>query len=378
MRWPTRTAKAPAGLRPSSLRGSSLHRLRRLHARVVRLAGFLSKRPCDAASIACCSDRTIRSSRSPDGCRVGRSRAAASPTARHVEAFAPVGLARIARGETGSTRRAASHPTHSWRWMQGGSQPRSGEPHRPSRRSIRAGGARADRPRGNRLHAPRCVPPYAFVAMDAGRVAAAQRRAPPSVTSKHSRRWGSRGSPARKPTPCAALRPTLRIYGDGCRVGRTRAAASPTVRHVEAFAPVGLARIARGKPTPRAALRPTLRILAMDAGWVAAAQRRVPPPVTSKHSRRWGSRGSPARKPTPCAALRPTLRIRGEWCFMGQRTRLAPHHDIGSGSRSSPMRGGSGMNSSWSRSGSFMRPACQSARAWSMRSFEDDTKFQSM
>ena len=94
-----------------------------------------------------------------DGCRVGRSRAAASPTARHVEAFAPVGLARIARPETGSTRRAASHPTHSWRWMQGGSQPRSGEPHRPSRRSIRAGGARADRSRGNRLHASRCVPP---------------------------------------------------------------------------------------------------------------------------------------------------------------------------------------------------------------------------
>ena len=25
--------------------------------------------------------------------------------------------ARIARAETGSTRRAASHPTHSWRWM---------------------------------------------------------------------------------------------------------------------------------------------------------------------------------------------------------------------------------------------------------------------
>ena len=116
----------------------------------------------------------------------------------------------------------------------------------------------------------------------------------------------------------------------------------------------------------------------MDVGWVAAAQRRAPPPVTSKHSRRWGSRGSLARKPAPRAALRPTLRIRGEWCFMGQRTRLAPHHDIGSGSRSSPMRGGSGMNSSWSRSGSFMRPACQSARAWSMRSFEDDTKFQSM
>lgn len=50
--------------------------------------------------------------------------------------------------------------------------------------------------------------------------------------------------------------------------------------------------------------------------------------------------------------------------------------DIGSGF--APSFGGSGMNSSWSRSGSFMRPAAQSARAWSSRSGEEETKFQSM
>src|SRR5689334_14822817 len=37
-----------------------------------------------------------------------------------------------------------------------------------------------------------------------------------------------------------------------------------------------------------------------------------------------------------------------------------------------------GMNSWLSKSGSFMRPARQSALAWSMRSFDEDTKFQSM
>ena len=38
-------------------------------------------------------------------------------------------------------------------------------------------------------------------------------------------------------------------------------------------------------------------------------------------------------------------------------------YDIGSGSRILPIFGGSGMNSSLSRSGSFMRPALQSSRA---------------
>src|SRR6516162_10587277 len=37
---------------------------------------------------------------------------------------------------------------------------------------------------------------------------------------------------------------------------------------------------------------------------------------------------------------------------------------------------GNGINSSWSRSGSFMRPASQSAFAASIRSIEDETKFQ--
>ena len=36
------------------------------------------------------------------------------------------------------------------------------------------------------------------------------------------------------------------------------------------------------------------------------------------------------------------------------------------------------MNSSWSKSGSFIRPARQSAFACSIRSFDDDTKFHSM
>ena len=36
------------------------------------------------------------------------------------------------------------------------------------------------------------------------------------------------------------------------------------------------------------------------------------------------------------------------------------------------------MNSSWSRSGSFMRPARQSALACSIRSCDEETKFHSM
>src|SRR6201998_522363 len=40
--------------------------------------------------------------------------------------------------------------------------------------------------------------------------------------------------------------------------------------------------------------------------------------------------------------------------------------------------GGNGTNSALSRSGSFMRPARQSALACSMRSWDDDTKFHSM
>ena len=37
---------------------------------------------------------------------------------------------------------------------------------------------------------------------------------------------------------------------------------------------------------------------------------------------------------------------------------------------------GSGMNSASSASGSFMRPAFQSAAAWASRSFDEDTKFK--
>lgn len=49
-------------------------------------------------------------------------------------------------------------------------------------------------------------------------------------------------------------------------------------------------------------------------------------------------------------------------------------YDMGLGDGEGPS--GSGMNSSWSKSGSFMRPAFQSALACSIRSFEEETKFQ--
>src|SRR5687768_9440049 len=50
-------------------------------------------------------------------------------------------------------------------------------------------------------------------------------------------------------------------------------------------------------------------------------------------------------------------------------------HDIGSGGGEGS---GNGIHSSLSRSGSFMRPARQSAFACSMRSRDEDTKFHSM
>jgi hypothetical protein len=44
-------------------------------------------------------------------------------------------------------------------------------------------------------------------------------------------------------------------------------------------------------------------------------------------------------------------------------SRVSVIQDAGSGSNISPNFGGSGMNSPLSRSGNFMRPACQSSRA---------------
>ncbi len=64
----------------------------------------------------------------------------------------------------------------------------------------------------------------------------------------------------------------------------------------------------------------------------------------------------------------------GNGCREERAKRIA--QDIGSGF--APSFGGKGMNSPLSRSGSFMRPAAQSARAWSIRSGDEDTKFQSM
>ena len=64
-----------------------------------------------------------------------------------------------------------------------------------------------------------------------------------------------------------------------------------------------------------------------------------------------------------------------EW-YRARGAGTAANHDIGSGAGAGVS--GSGMNSWSSRSGSFMRPARQSALACSMRSLCEETKFQSM
>src|SRR5690606_42089809 len=77
----------------------------------------------------------------------------------------------------------------------------------------------------------------------------------------------------------------------------------------------------------------------------------------------------------PVAHLQQALPHRGEGGGLSARSSRVSY-DIGLAG--APRSGGNGTNSSEARSGSFMRPARQSALACSMRSLRDDTKFQSM
>jgi hypothetical protein len=127
-------------------------------------------------------------------------------------------------------------------------------------------------------------------------------------------------------------------------------------------------------PLPRGLRRRPSMAFALRAAW-KAVQLRSRRSCDSHYPLHRFARDDGRQTAGTGRTMPPICKARGERV---PRHLLCPAHDSGSGSRSSPILGGSGMNSPLSRSGSFMRPACQSSRAWSMRSFDDDTKFQSM